>query len=124
VVIFFLSFLLHTHPKAINMALISELLENQYFLQGIAVALLLVVVSNFYQELVAGFPYWHIPIVGRSRWEITNGKAKQRFLSSAKELIDQGFSQVGEKSYSICARNSHRGWQEADIGIRAGLSFK
>lgn len=76
------------------MALISELLENQYFLQGIAVALLLVVVSNFYRELVDGFPYRNIPLVGRSKWEITNSKAKQRFVSSAKELIEQGFSQV------------------------------
>ncbi|RHZ56963.1 hypothetical protein CDV55_102522 [Aspergillus turcosus] len=75
------------------MALISDLLENQYFLQGIAVALLLVVVSNFYRELVDGFPYRNIPLVGRSKWEITNSQAKQRFVASAKELIEQGFSQ-------------------------------
>jgi hypothetical protein len=83
-------------PKqsTINMALISELLQSPYFLQGIAVSLLLVVVSNFYRELVDGFPYRNIPLVGRSRWEITNSKAKERFVASAKDLFAQGFSQV------------------------------
>ena len=76
------------------MALISELLQSPYFLQGIAVSLLLVVVSNFYRELVDGFPYRNIPLVGRSRWEITNSKAKERFVASAKDLFAQGFSQV------------------------------
>ncbi|KAF4201487.1 hypothetical protein CNMCM8927_001473 [Aspergillus lentulus] len=75
------------------MALISELLQSPYFLQGIAVSLLLVVVSNFYRELVDGFPYRNIPLVGRSRWEISNSKAKERFVASAKDLFAQGFSQ-------------------------------
>ncbi|KAF7182960.1 hypothetical protein CNMCM7691_002704 [Aspergillus felis] len=75
------------------MSLLSELLQSPYFLQGIAVALLLVVVSNFYQVLVDGSPYRNIPLVGRSKWEVSNSKAKERFVASAKELFAQGFSQ-------------------------------
>ncbi|KAF7594216.1 hypothetical protein BBP40_009920 [Aspergillus hancockii] len=68
-------------------------LDNHYLLQGIAVVLTLVFVSNFYRELADGLPYRKIHLIGRSRWEITNAKAKKRFVASAKELIAQGFSQ-------------------------------
>ncbi|KAL3412046.1 hypothetical protein V8F44DRAFT_603973 [Aspergillus fumigatus] len=92
------------------MALIFELLQSPYFLQGIAVSLLLVIVSNFYQELVDGFPYRNIPLVGMSRWGFTNSKAKERFVASAKALIAQGFSQVSACDHAQYARG-------ADIGL-------
>ncbi|KAH1310579.1 hypothetical protein KXX24_004845 [Aspergillus fumigatus] len=82
------------------MALIFELLQSPYFLQGIAVSLLLVIVSNFYQKLVDGFPYRNIPLVGMSRWGFTNSKAKERFVASAKALIAQGFSQ-GRTAFQV-----------------------
>lgn len=76
------------------MAVILDVLDTHHLVQGIAVALLLVFVSSFYGDLADGIPYRNIPLVGRSRWEISNKKAKQRFVSSAKELMAQGFSQV------------------------------
>ncbi|GES63543.1 cytochrome P450 [Aspergillus terreus] len=75
------------------MAVILDVLDTHHLVQGIAVALLLVFVSSFYRDLADGIPYRNIPLVGRSRWEFSNKKAKQRFVSSAKELMAQGFSQ-------------------------------
>ncbi|KAF9888074.1 hypothetical protein FE257_009339 [Aspergillus nanangensis] len=75
------------------MALLLELLESQHAIQGLAVALVLLFVSSFYSALADGIPYWNIPLVGRSRWELSNTKAKNRFVTSAKDLIEQGFGQ-------------------------------
>ncbi|KAB8255566.1 cytochrome P450 [Aspergillus pseudonomiae] len=75
------------------MPALAEILESHYFFQGIAVALTLIFVSNFYRELADGLPYRKIPLVGRSRWEISNTKAKKLFVTSAKDLMVQGFSQ-------------------------------
>ncbi|KAE8158738.1 cytochrome P450 [Aspergillus tamarii] len=75
------------------MTVLADFLESHYFFQGIAVALTLTFVSNFYRELADGLPYRKIPLVGRSRWEISNKKAKKLFVTSAKDLMVQGFSQ-------------------------------
>ncbi|RAQ67749.1 cytochrome P450 monooxygenase [Aspergillus flavus] len=75
------------------MPVLATFLESHYFFQGIAVALALIFVSNFYRELADGLPYRKIPLVGRSRWEISNTKAKKLFVTSAKDLMVQGFSQ-------------------------------
>lgn len=76
------------------MAVIVELLENPYVLQGLAVVIFFVYVSHLLRDLADGFPYKNIPLVGKSRWELSNTKAKERFVSSANELIRQGFEQV------------------------------
>lgn len=76
------------------MALISELLNSPHLLQGVLVASVLLLVSTFYKDLSHGLPYRNIPIVGRSRWEVSNSKAKARFMSSARQMIMQGFDQV------------------------------
>ena len=79
---------------AATMAVITELFENPYVLQGLAAAIFLVYVSHFLRDLSDGFPYKNIPLVGKTRWELSNTKAKERFVNSANELIQQGFSQV------------------------------
>lgn len=77
------------------MAVILDVLEApKLLLQGAAAALLVIFLSHFFRELADGFPYRDIPLVGKSRWELSNKKAKERFVSSARELIQQGFSQV------------------------------
>lgn len=76
------------------MAVILEVLDNQHLLQGVVLALVLVFVSSFYHEIADSFPYNDIPLVGKGKWEITNTKAKHRFVTSAKELFAEGFSQV------------------------------
>lgn len=81
------------------MAVTIELFENPYVLQGLAAAIFLVYVSHFLRDLSDGFPYKNIPLVGKTRWELSNTKAKERFVNSANELIQQGFSQVGSLSY-------------------------
>lgn len=76
------------------MALIAELFENPLVLQGLAAAIFFVYVSHFLRDLSDGFPYKNIPLVGKSRWALSNTKAKERFVNSANELIQQGFAQV------------------------------
>lgn len=76
------------------MALISQLLDNPYTLQGVLVAAAFVILSAFYKDLTHGMPYKDIPLVGRGLWELSNKKAKNRFMTSARELITQGFDQV------------------------------
>ena len=77
------------------MALITDLFDNTYVLQGVLVAVALVFLSSFSRDLAHGLPYKNIPVVGRGSWEISNKKAKNRFMNSARELIMQGFEQVG-----------------------------
>lgn len=81
------------------MAVILEVLEAlqapSLVLRGAGAVLLLILLSHLFRELSDGFPYRDIPLVGKSRWEISNTKAKERFVNSAHELIKQGFSQVG-----------------------------
>lgn len=79
---------------SLAMALISQLLENPYTLQSVLVAAALVVLSAFYKDLTHGLPHKNIPVVGRGLWELSNKKAKDRFVSSARDLISQGFDQV------------------------------
>lgn len=76
------------------MAFIIESLDNQLLVQGTALVLVLIFVFQFFKELTDGFPYWHLPLVGRSRWELSNSKAKARFVHSAKELLREGFREV------------------------------
>ncbi|KAE8373091.1 cytochrome P450 [Aspergillus bertholletiae] len=75
------------------MSILTDFLESHYIFQGVAVALTLIFASNFYRELTDDLPYRKIPLVGRSRWEVSNAKAKKLFVTSAKDLITQGFSQ-------------------------------
>ncbi|OOF99129.1 hypothetical protein ASPCADRAFT_513213 [Aspergillus carbonarius ITEM 5010] len=82
------------------MAILFDVLESHHLLQGVAVALLLIFTSTFYHELVDSFPYKNIPLIGKSKWEITNTKAKQRFVTSAKDLFAEGFSQ-GRKAFQV-----------------------
>ena len=90
------------------MTVLADFLESHYFFQGIAVALTLTFVSNFYRELADGLPYRKIPLVGRSRWEISNKKAKKLFVTSAKDLMVQGFSQVWDVPCPILEHRKSR----------------
>lgn len=91
------------------MAILFDVLESHHLLQGVAVALLLIFTSTFYHELVDSFPYKNIPLIGKSKWEITNTKAKQRFVTSAKDLFAEGFSQVrsAPTSFRFSGSDSH-----------------
>ncbi|RAL16400.1 cytochrome P450 [Aspergillus homomorphus CBS 101889] len=87
------------------MALILEHLESQHLVQGAVVALLLIFVSSFYHDIADSFPYKNIPLIGKSRWELSNSKAKQRFVTSAKELFAEGFSQ-GRKAFQLVSSSN------------------
>ena len=91
-----------------KMPVLANFLESHYLFQGIAVALTLIFVSNFYRELADGLPYREIPLVGRSRWEISNTKAKKLFVTSAKDLMVQGFSQVWDVPCPLLERRKAR----------------
>lgn len=78
------------------MALVTELFDNPYLVPGVLIAISLVFLSGFSRDLAHGLPYKNIPVVGRGRWEISNKEAKNRFMKSARQMISQGFEQVGD----------------------------
>lgn len=86
-----------------TMAVLVELLESPYLVQGVCVALLAVFVSSFWDDLSDEIPYGRVPLVGKSWWDISNKKAKVRFTESARALIAEGFAKVNHsprtKSY-------------------------
>ena len=80
---------------AVILDILGTLEAPSLLLRGAATVLVLIVLSHLSREIADGFPYKNIPLVGKSRWEISNTKAKERFVNGAQELIQQGFSQVG-----------------------------
>lgn len=85
------------------MAVLVELLESPYLVQGVCVALLAVFVSSFWDDLSDEIPYGRVPLVGKSWWDVSNKKAKVGFTESARALIAEGFAKVNHsprtKSY-------------------------
>lgn len=75
-------------------ALLTDFSTSPYLLPCILATLAIVLVATLYNDISDELPYRRFPMVGKGRWEITNRKAKNRFLTSARELISQGFSQV------------------------------
>ena len=95
------------------MALLAELIQNPYALQGLGIAFLAVLVSVFWQDLADEIPYSRIPLVGKNGLDIFNNKARARFTSNARGLIQEGFSKVRQHSSEIITRtrkdNRYRG---------------
>ncbi|OJJ45420.1 hypothetical protein ASPZODRAFT_99457 [Penicilliopsis zonata CBS 506.65] len=84
------------------MALIAGFLKDVYVWSGILAALIIVVVTSLFSEVADEFFYKGVPIVGKENGEVTNKKAKMRFLMSARSLIKQGFDQ-GYSRFQIMA---------------------
>lgn len=80
------------------MAVLAELLETPFVVQGICFALLAVFVSSFWDDLADEIPYGRVPLVGKNWWDFSNKKAKSRFTQSARELIKEGFAMVAAPS--------------------------
>jgi len=76
------------------MAVLTELLNSPYVVQGVCVALLAVFITSIWDDIVDEIPHRRIPLVGRTWWEITNKKARSRFTQSCRDLIAEGFAQV------------------------------
>jgi hypothetical protein len=76
------------------MALLTEMLNSPYVVQGACVALLVVFITSIWGDIVDEIPHRHIPLVGRTWWEFTNKKAKSRFTQSCRDLIAEGFAKV------------------------------
>ncbi|KAL1982503.1 hypothetical protein VTN96DRAFT_1228 [Rasamsonia emersonii] len=74
-------------------ALLTDFSTSPYLLPCVLATLAIVLVATLYNDISDELPYRRFPLVGKGRWEITNRKAKNRFLTSARELISQGFSQ-------------------------------
>ncbi|KAJ5102670.1 hypothetical protein N7532_003199 [Penicillium argentinense] len=74
------------------MAVLAELLNSPYVVQGAYVALLAVFISAFWQDLADEIPHFRIPVVGRTWYDLFNKKARARFTSGARELIREGFA--------------------------------
>ncbi|KAJ5627427.1 hypothetical protein N7528_004854 [Penicillium herquei] len=73
------------------MALLLKLLDFPYVTEGLCVVLLLILISSFWEDLAEEIPYFRIPLIGKSWWDLSNKKAKSRFNKSARSLIAEGF---------------------------------
>jgi hypothetical protein len=82
------------------MALVTELLSTPYIAQCVGVVLLLVFLSSVWDDVSDEIPYAQFPLVGKSRWDLSNTKAKSLFSQSARALIAEGFTKVGGSSCS------------------------
>jgi hypothetical protein len=76
------------------MGLVAELLASPHLFEGLAIAVAFVFLSGYYGDFTEGFAYKGFPRIGWDNWQLTNHKAKVRFISSARELITEGFKQV------------------------------
>ncbi|CAG7997808.1 unnamed protein product [Penicillium salamii] len=77
------------------MAVLTELLNGPFVVQGASVALLVVLVTFIWDDIVDEIPHRRIPLVGRTWGDITNKKARSRFVQSSRALIAEGFAKVG-----------------------------
>lgn len=80
------------------MAILAELTQSPYFVQSLGIALVAILITIFWQDFADEIPYRRIPLVGKDGWDIFNKKARQRFKSSARTLIRDGFAKVGQRS--------------------------
>jgi hypothetical protein len=78
------------------MAVFAELIQSPYAVQCLVVSLVAVLLSIFWQDLADEIPHRRIPLIGKDGWDLLNKKTRQRFKSSARELIMEGFSKVGQ----------------------------
>lgn len=76
------------------MAVLAELIQTPYLVQGVCVALLVSFIFSFWDDLADEIPYGRVPLVGKNWWDFSNKKAKSRFTKSARELIAEGFAKV------------------------------
>lgn len=76
------------------MALLAELLTTPYLVQGMCVAVLVLLVSSVWKDLADEIPYRQVPLVGKKWWDLSNKKAKARFSEAARALIAEGFAKV------------------------------
>ncbi|KAJ5598221.1 hypothetical protein N7537_008305 [Penicillium hordei] len=74
------------------MAVITELLNSPYVVQSVCIALVAVFITSVWADIANGIPHRHIPLVGKTWWELTNKKARQRFTQSCRQLIAEGFA--------------------------------
>ena len=81
----------------LTMAVITELLNSPYVVQSVCVALVAVFITSFWADIANEIPHRHIPLVGKTWWELTNKKARQRFTQSSRQLITEGFAKVSLK---------------------------
>ncbi|CAG7951773.1 unnamed protein product [Penicillium nalgiovense] len=76
------------------MAVVSELLNSPYVVQSVCIALVAVFITSVWPDIANEIPYRRIPLVGKTWWEFTNKKARQRFTKSSRQLIAEGFAKT------------------------------
>lgn len=90
------------------MAVLAELINSPYVVQGVCVALLAVFITSVWDDIVDEIPHRRIPLVGRTWWEVTNKKARSRFTQSCRDLIAEGFAQVCPQGRTVVVTQLHR----------------
>ncbi|KAF7714794.1 Cytochrome P450 monooxygenase [Penicillium ucsense] len=75
------------------MPLIWELLHEYHLLYAPVVGVVvLLALSAVWSDLCDEIPYRRIPLVGKTWWDLSNKKARERFSHSARALFSEGFA--------------------------------
>jgi hypothetical protein len=76
------------------MALTTELLDNQFGVREWSLIVMLVLVYGISSIFFDEIPHKNVALVGKTGWEVSNSKAKMRYMMSARQIIGQGFEKV------------------------------
>ncbi|KAJ5205664.1 Cytochrome P450 [Penicillium cf. griseofulvum] len=87
------------------MAVITELLNSPYVVQGVCIALVAVCITSVWADIANEIPHRRIPLVGKTWWDLTNKKARLRFTQSSRQLIAEGFAK-GANVFQIIGATS------------------
>ncbi|KAJ5375300.1 Cytochrome P450 [Penicillium concentricum] len=109
------------------MAVISELLNSPYVVQGVCIALVAVFITSVWADIADEIPYRRIPLVGKTGWDLTNKKARLLFTQSCRQLMAEGFAK-GVNVFQIIGATSpvvilHHKFVD-EIKSNPNLSFK
>ncbi|KAJ5504731.1 hypothetical protein N7463_007605 [Penicillium fimorum] len=87
------------------MAIITELINSPYVVQGVCIALVAVFITSVWADIADEIPYRRLPLVGKTGWDLTNKKARLLFTQSCRQLITEGFAK-GASVFQIIGATS------------------
>lgn len=76
------------------MAILTDLLETPYFVQGACVALFALLLTSFWEDIATEIPYRGVPLIGKEWWQVSNKKARNDWNNSARALMNDAFAAV------------------------------
>ena len=76
------------------MALLIELIHSPHIFQSACLVLVILIILSIWEDLMIEIPYYRVPLAGKKLWELSNRRAKSRFVVSARSIITEHFAKV------------------------------